>query len=95
MDFADPRVAKSLSDSVKTNKATYQINSNVKITVTIKDASNGALVRGASVDVDVINPSGSAVAHFHGTTLKQGPSPFYSTTRMSSVAHDTRLIYAS
>ena len=46
------------------------------ITVTVKDASNGALVRGASVDVNVINPSGSTMAHFHGTTGFAGTVQF-------------------
>jgi uncharacterized protein YfaS (alpha-2-macroglobulin family) len=46
------------------------------ITITVKDASNGALIRGASVDVDVINPSGSAVAHFHGNTGFSGTVQF-------------------
>jgi hypothetical protein len=67
---------KSLTESVKTNKSTYQHNSPVIITITVKDASNGALLRGSAVDVNLINPSGTTVTTFHGTTSSAGTVQF-------------------
>lgn len=67
---------KSLSDSIKTNKSSYSGSSTVTITVTVKDASNGALIRGASVTVKVINPTGSIVSTFNGITGSPGTVQF-------------------
>ena len=67
---------KALSESVKTNKSTYNRNSPVTITITVKDASTGALLKGAAVTVNVMNPSGTAAATFHGTIGSAGTIQF-------------------
>lgn len=67
---------KSLSDSVKTNKSTYSRSSSVAITVTVRDASNGISLKGATVTVNVINPSGAIVTTYHGTSGSAGTVQF-------------------
>jgi|GEM_PF-3374892 hypothetical protein len=67
---------KSLSVLVTTNKSSYSRGSSVAITVTVKDASSGAFLQGASVTVKVINPSGSTVWTYTGKTGSTGQAKF-------------------
>jgi hypothetical protein len=67
---------KSLSESIKTSKSTYTRNSLVTITITVKDASNGALIKGASVAVNMKDPSGSTTMTSNGVTSYAGTVQF-------------------
>ena len=75
---------KSLSVAITTSKSSYSRGSSVPITVTVKDASSGALLPGASVTVKVVNPSGSTVATYTGTTGSNGQVKFNYTLAFSA-----------
>jgi len=67
---------KTLSVSITTSKSSFSMGSYVQITVTVKDASSGSLLPGASVTVKVVNPSGSTVATYTGSTGSNGQAKF-------------------
>jgi minor extracellular protease Epr len=69
-------IVKTLSVTVKTDKATYSRGSNVRITVTVKDSSTGNGLQGASVKVTVYYPSGSVAWTGSGTTDSSGTVRF-------------------
>ena len=67
---------KSLSTSITTSKSSYSRGSNIPITVTVKDSVSGALLQGASVTVNLVNPSGLTVATYTGKTGSNGQAKF-------------------
>lgn len=73
---ATPSAAKTLSVTVATNKASYSRGSYVYITVTVKDATSGSPLQGASVQVTVYYPNGSVAATGSGTTSSNGTVRF-------------------
>jgi len=73
---ATPPVLKTQSVSVTTDKSSYARGSSVAITVTVKDASSGTLIPGASVTVKIINPSGLTMTTHTGTTSSAGTTHF-------------------
>ncbi len=67
---------KSLTVTITTSKSFYNRGSTVLITVTVKDASSGAPLQGASATVKVLNPTGSTMATYTGTTGNTGQAQF-------------------
>ncbi len=67
---------KSLNVIVSTSKSSYSRGSTVPITVTVKDSSSGALLQGASVKVNVVNPRGSTMATLTASTGSNGQAQF-------------------